>query len=929
MSSSRGRRYENRVSRLESIEPRLLLSARPAGDFRAEYFVENELYGEIGTSLADAHDLTGLDRAYATYGFAGSGQTVAVIDSGIAYAHAALGGGLGTGYRVVGGFDFTAEQDADPNDDGPMGAHGTHVAGIIGSSDETSPGVAREVDMVALRVFNDDGYGEFQWVEQALQWVHANRFAFDNPITTVNLSLGSGGNVDSPPAWATLEDEFLQLEADGIFVAVAAGNNFTSYNEPGLSYPAVSPYVIPVGSVDRDGSLSYYSQRNERIIAAPGRGIRSTVPDYVGNGNGIDDDFARFSGTSMSAPYVAGASVLLREAYEFVGVTDAPPQALYDLMITTADTVYDPITAADYHRLNLGRALDAIMPDDDFGSSLQTAYNLGTIADAESLSGVIGSLGDVDWFTFTPSATGALTIAVEADGNLLPRWQLSGSSGDTGGLDGNVLSFDVVAGETYGVALSSGDGLGYYSLDFQIEPILDYTDWGAVSQEDFDGQRLGTGGQWYALTAADDGILTVEAFFSHAAGDVDLQLFDADRQPLAVSEGMDDSERIDVTVTAGDTFYLHAFVYNGGVNEQVDFRVTNLVSHDGDAVQVWGTAGDDDFAFVNSDKYQITVNGVAYQFDSSAVRSITFDGRAGSDTAMLGGGSGNDRAVLRPGSAELSGPGYHVTTTGVETTTIESGGGDDRAEFYDSPSDDAFLATPAHAQLSGDGFLNRVKAFREVYAFATAGGIDVAKLVDSRGSDTFVATPEMGTLSGDGFFNRAVSFEGIHAYAVAGGIDTALLFDSPNDDRFVADPTSGALFGAGYYNRAKHFEGVHAYAVAGGTDTAFLRDSAGDDKLVVNEVSSALFGDGFYNAAKYFEEVHADGNAGGNDRAEIYDSAADDYFRAWGSQARMSYGNSTVWLQDFESVYAYANAGGTNKTEITAVDYVLQLDGDW
>ena len=82
-----------------------------------------------------------------------------VIDTGIAYDHLALGGGFGAGYRVVGGFDFTEEYDADPYDDGPMGSHGTHVAGIIASSDGTNPGVAPGVDLVALRVFNDDGRG--------------------------------------------------------------------------------------------------------------------------------------------------------------------------------------------------------------------------------------------------------------------------------------------------------------------------------------------------------------------------------------------------------------------------------------------------------------------------------------------------------------------------------------------------------------------------------------------------------------------------------------------------------------------------------------------------------------------------------------------------------------------------------------------------
>ncbi len=120
--------------------------------------------------------------AHSKFGFTGQGQTVAVIDSGIAYDHLALGGGLGSDYRVVGGWDFTEEYDANPYDDGPLGFHGTHVAGIIGSSDSTYTGVAPGVDLVALRVFNDAGDGYFSWVENALQWVHNNRNTFANPI---------------------------------------------------------------------------------------------------------------------------------------------------------------------------------------------------------------------------------------------------------------------------------------------------------------------------------------------------------------------------------------------------------------------------------------------------------------------------------------------------------------------------------------------------------------------------------------------------------------------------------------------------------------------------------------------------------------------------------------------------------------------------
>ena len=167
-------------------------------------------------------------------------------------------------------------------------------------------------------------------------------------------------------------------------------------------------------SVNDSGQMSSFSQRLARAIAAPGQSIVSTVPDYNGNNNGVADDFGSKSGTSMAAPYIAGASVLIRQAMQFVGMTNITQDTIYNHMMATADSFFDSATGQTYKRLNLGRAIDALMPSDDFGSTAADAYNLGSMAGPMSISGKIAKLTDVDCFKFTATATGKVTFTPTA-----------------------------------------------------------------------------------------------------------------------------------------------------------------------------------------------------------------------------------------------------------------------------------------------------------------------------------------------------------------------------------------------------------------------------------------------------------------------------------------------------------------------------------
>jgi hypothetical protein len=572
---------QTRALRFETCEPRVMMTARSdAARWAVDYLTGDSTILHqprpqidlLPASLANAHEQTGMDIVRQRFGLSGAGQTVAIIDSGVAFDHAALGSGFGEGYRVVGGWDFTEgsslEGEWNPYDDGPHGSHGTHVAGIVGSDDPDNLGVAPKADLVALRVFDDDGAGWFSWVEQALTWVYDHRNDFRNPITAVNLSLGVGWNSDQPPNWAMLEDELQLLDQVGIFISVAAGNDFESYNSPGLDYPAASPYAVAAMSTESSGYLSYFSQRHDRAIAAPGQGIRSTVPDYVGNGNGEADDFATYSGTSMAAPYLAGASVIVRQALEMVGRTNIDQDMIYDVIRETADTISDSVTEADYKRLNLERAIDSILGDDHEGQSTSSAVKLGEFGLRKTAWGSINYEGDRDYFRFTAARSGTVELCVE--GGETSQFQLRRyyADGTSRYVNSDTLQMEVEAGRRYYISIRDRAGTGDYRASFRVTPRFE--DLGDVGERTLRHQRV-SGERWYCFNSREDGAVRAEGWIEQNTSDVRLELYDQNLYRICTDDGRY-KDNVTDAATDGETFFVRV----AGNNSDVKLRLRSV-----------------------------------------------------------------------------------------------------------------------------------------------------------------------------------------------------------------------------------------------------------------------------------------------------------------------------------------------------------------
>lgn len=377
-------RVEPAALRIERLEELALLSAvgweadyatwlqqtftvDAAANFQFSTDELNALGDVQANALADsALNLIRADVA-ANYGYNGAGYTVAVLDTGIDYTHPALAG------NYAGGWDFV-DNDADPRDEN---GHGTHVSGIIAGSIGTDhPGVASGAKIISLRVLGKDGSGSFANVEKALQWVAQYQQQFN--IVAVNMSLGAGNFTANP--WQFLEDDLATLESRGVFIATASGNGFSTYgSQLGLGFPATSNYTVSVGAVwagnfgavnfasgAKDFStaadrLASFSQRSAALdILAPGAFLTNAA---MGGG------WTRMAGTSMAAPVVAGAAVLIHQALDARGLGHLATQSfILDVMQDSGVTIVDGDNEQDnvtnswlsFKRLDLASALAAV-----------------------------------------------------------------------------------------------------------------------------------------------------------------------------------------------------------------------------------------------------------------------------------------------------------------------------------------------------------------------------------------------------------------------------------------------------------------------------------------------------------------------------------------------------------------------------------------
>ena len=267
----------------------------------------------------------------------GSSIGVAVIDSGL------TDDGNFT-RRILEFHDFTSSNPANRSAFDDYG-HGSHVAGLIGSSGAMSSGLysgpAQAVPFLVLKVLDKDGKGSTSSLIDAIEYVIANKDRLG--IFVINLSLGHP--IYEPAATDPLVQEVERATRAGLIVVAAAGNigrNPTTGlpGYAGITSPANAPDAITVGAsrtfdtaARSDDRVARYSSRGptwydgfaKPDVVAPGQALVSDAPADSTLAQKYPSllltynhhSYLKLSGTSMSAGVVSGLVATMLDVSRF------------------------------------------------------------------------------------------------------------------------------------------------------------------------------------------------------------------------------------------------------------------------------------------------------------------------------------------------------------------------------------------------------------------------------------------------------------------------------------------------------------------------------------------------------------------------------------------------------------------------------------
>ena len=285
--------YSSAIEGYAAVFPNDQALRRVQNEPRVAYVEQDQVVRAVAQTLPWGIDRVDADQSSTKAGDglgAVSNVNAYVIDSGIYRTH--------TDLNVVKHVNFVGDGK---NYD--CSGHGTHVAGTVAATDNTSDvvGAAPGAPLTGVKVLGCSGSGSWSGVIKGVDWVTANAVK----PAVANMSLGGGAS-------QAVDDAVRKSANSGIFYSIAAGNDgknacYYSPARAGRTKNADGTWnknngIVTVAATNKSNGETSFSNYGPCVdIWAPGYSILSTK-----NGGGT----ATMSGTSMAAPHVGGGGAL-------------------------------------------------------------------------------------------------------------------------------------------------------------------------------------------------------------------------------------------------------------------------------------------------------------------------------------------------------------------------------------------------------------------------------------------------------------------------------------------------------------------------------------------------------------------------------------------------------------------------------------------